>query len=188
MLRAELLAVCAVLWAMNASVIDAQTSGKPTSAIDARLCDVASEPDSFNLKRIRFSGIVTQQFESFTIADPGCSDARSAAQIWLTFGGRVSPGAAYCCPGEGDRRRRPRDLNVDGVTIGLVEDATLTRFVQLLRNNKEFAGRATLVGTFFAGQGSESAPNWRGYGHLGCCALFVIEQVEQIAPLSAGPR
>jgi len=188
MLRAALLAVCVVSWTISASVAEAQTLRNPTAVTAARICDVAVNPDPFNHKRIRLSGIVTQEFESFTIADPACSDAPDAVGIWLTLGGRVSPGVTYCCPGEGDRKRRRRDLIVDGLPIPLVEDATLTRFVRLLRNNQAFVGRATLVGTFFAGLASGGAPNWRGYGHMGCCALFVIEQVEKIAPLSAGSQ
>lgn len=185
MLRAALLAVCVVLWTRQTSVSEGQTRRNPTPVADARICEVAVRPDTFNHKRIRLSGVVTQEFENFTIADPICSDAQNAAGIWLTFGGRVSPGVVYCCPGEGGRRRRPHDLIVDHLTIPLVEDAALASFVRLLRNNDQFAGRATLVGTFFAGQGSEKDPTGRGYGHLGCCALFVIEQVEQITPLSA---
>lgn len=184
MLRAALTIAVAV-WAVNPA---AQSLRRPVPVTDAQICEVAVKPDAFNRKRIRLSGVVSQEFESFTITDPSCSAAQNAAGIWLTFGGRVSPGVTYCCPGEGDRRRRSHDVIVDGVTIPLVEDAILTRFVRLLRNNKEFSGRATLVGTFFAGQGSADAPNWRGYGHMGCCALFVVEQVEQIAPLSAGSK
>ncbi len=179
-----MLALGVFVWVLNASSAGAQP-GRNREITDARICDVARKPDAFNHKRIRLTGIVTQEFEHFAIADAACVDAQDAAGIWLTFGGRVSPGVLYCCPGEGGRRRRPHDLIVDHLTISLVEDAALARFVRLLRNNDQFAGRATLVGTFFAGRGSENAPTWRGYGHFGCCALFVIEQVEQIAPLSA---
>ena len=185
MIRVAIVAIGVLVWNLSPSVTRGQNARTRTSIADAPLCEVAVKPDAFNHKRLRLAGIVTQEFENFTIADPSCSDTQNAAGIWLTFGGRVSPGVIYCCPGEGDRRRRPRDLIVDGLTIPLVEDATLLRFVRLLRNNDEFAGRTTLVGTFFAGQESEAAPNWRGYGHMGCCALLVIEQVEQIAPLSA---
>jgi hypothetical protein len=185
MVRTAVLTIAVAVWAMTASASGVQTPRKPTSITDAHICEVAAKPDPFDRKRIRLSGIVTQEFEHFTIADPACAEDQSLAGIWLTFGGRVSPGVTYCCPGEGDRRRRRRDLIVDHVTIPLIEDATLTLFVRLLRNNDAFAGRATLVGTFFAGQSSEQAPASRGYGHFGCCALFVIEQVEQVAPLSA---
>jgi hypothetical protein len=188
MVRVAPLAVCIALWTMNTSVSEGQTRRNPTPVTDARICEVAVNPDTFNHKRIRLSGVVTQEFEHFGIADPSCTDAQDAAQIWLTFGGRVSAGVMYCCPGEGDRRRRPRDVIVEGLTIPLVEDPTLARFMRLLRSNDTFAGRATLVGTFFAGQGSERVPTLRGYGHLGCCALFVIERVEQVAPLSASPK
>ena len=183
MVRVAIVAIGVLVWNLSPSVTRGQYARTHTPIVAAPICEVAVKPDAFNHKRLRLAGIVTQEFESFTIADPSCPDAQNAAGIWLTFGGRVSAGVAYCCPGEGDRRRRPRDLIVDGLTIPLVEDATLLRFVRLLRNNKEFAGRATLVGTFFVGQGA--APNWRGYGHMGCCALLVIEQVEHIAPLSA---
>ena len=187
MLRVAIIAIGVLVGNLSPSVTRGQNARTRASIVDARICEVAVKHETFNHKRVRLAGLVTQEFESFILADPTCSDTQTAAGIWLTFGGRVSPGVVYCCPGEGDRRRRPRDLIVDGLTIPLVEDATLQRFVRLLLKNDSFAGRATLIGTFFAGQGSEAAPYWRGYGHMGCCALLVIEQVEQIRPLSASP-
>lgn len=158
----------------------------PVAVVDARVCEVSANPDAWNHKRIRLSGVVTRQFENFTLADPHCPDAPGSVGIWLTLGGRRSPQVVYCCPGEGAASRRD-EVKVEGLTIRLLEDATLARFVRLLTHNDDFSARATLVGTFFAGRRVERDLNWRGYGHFGCCTLFVIERVETVAPLS-GPR
>jgi hypothetical protein len=85
---------------LNVSSAGAQTGRNREAITDARTCDVARKPDAFNHKRIRLTGIVTQEFEHFAIADPFCADAQDAAQIWLTFGGRISAGVMYCCPGK----------------------------------------------------------------------------------------
>jgi len=158
----------------------------PFPVIDARVCSVSADPDAWNHKRIRLSGIVTKEFESFTITDPGCPQTEDAVGIWLTLGGRTSPGVIYCCPGEG-QRDRAQAVTVNGITVPLIKDAMLAQFVRLLRGNETFSGRATLVGRFFAGQRADRDLNWRGYGHFGCCTLFVIERVEALAPLSAVP-
>lgn len=158
----------------------------PSPVIDAAVCNVSANPDAWNHKRIRLSGVVTKEFENFTIGDPACPAAADAVGIWLTLGGRRSSSVVYCCPGEGDGHRS-QAMTVDGMTVPLVEDAMLSQFVRLLRGNAEFSGRATLVGTFFAGRRAERDLNWRGYGHFGCCTLFVIERVEQLGPLSARP-
>ena len=95
------------------------------------------------------------------------------------FGGRVSSGTIYCCPGEGDGVRRKSTLMVEDIPMPLVEDATFQQFHRAIQGREEKALRATLVGTFFAGEKSDRTSGWRGYGHVGCCSLFVIELVER---------
>jgi hypothetical protein len=72
---------------------------------------------------------------------------------------------------------------VDGITVSLVNDGRLQRFVALLKQNPHTAG-VILVGVFFAGgqKGGNGQPTLPGYGHLGCCSLLVIRQVEWVQP------
>jgi hypothetical protein len=46
--------------------------------------------------------------------------------------------------------------------------------------------RATLRGRIFARYegigGTKQDPTWQGYGHMGCCMLFVVTQVVSIDP------
>ena len=143
---------------------------------NATVCELSNEPDSWNHLRVRVAAVVTHEFENFSVSDPGCKP--SPAAIWLTYGGRAGAETIYCCPGEPESSRT-RPLVLEGVTPPLVDDKTFRKFRELLRKHPRVATRATVVGTFFSGARTSTARTSGGFGHLGCCALLVIESIER---------
>jgi hypothetical protein len=66
-----------------------------------------------------------------------------------------------------------------------VNDEQAQTFEAVLRERQQVGGmtRATMVGTFYAGEPFKTKDNqtiWRGHGHLGCCSLFVLSRVEDV--------
>jgi hypothetical protein len=148
------------------------------------ICDLQKNPDVYNHKRIRVQGVVNHEFEDFSIRDAGCPDFNNT--VWLMYGGEVSDDVTYCCNITGNKNK----VNIEGVEVSIRHSAALDRFRKLLnsyRINKKakvhyfqtdpsFSVTATLVGRFFAGNGSPC----RGFGHMGCFTLLVIDQVLSI--------
>jgi len=86
----------------------------------------------------------------------------------------------YCC-GVTTERTRPEPVMVEGFPIPLVVDARFKSFDKLLMNRGSI--HASVVGRFFAGRKVESArgpDRWRGYGHMGCCSLLMLQQVTDV--------
>lgn len=149
-------------------------------------CDLARDPLSYNGELILITAFISYGFENFTIADPDCEKLPIQFSVWVTYGGEVNSGAIYCCPGEAGDRTRSQTVGIDGVEIPLKRDAVFERFRQLLENERDTVVRVTVIGRFFArkkrGSGEQAA--YTGFGHLGCCSLFVIQQVESFEPHS----
>ena len=143
--------------------------------IQVTVCQLKAAPDKYNHKLIQVTGFATHGFENFTLVDPTCG---AWPGIWLEFGGTVSSGTVYCC-GVPATRTRPEPAVVEDITTSLVNDANLRAFENFLQLKESSINRITILGRFFAGD-KESTPRgdrWRGYGHLGCCSLLVIQQV-----------
>jgi len=73
-------------------------------------------------------------------------------------------------------------VSVEGVPVPLVEDSAFRRFDELLQMGPDRVVRARLVGRFFAAQMKGGTRS--GYGHMGCCSLFVIERVVAVSEQS----
>ena len=155
-----------------------------TEAHRLTFCDLAANPAAFDHELIRITAFVSHGFENFTLSDPSCSEQREHFQVWLTYGGKTQSSTVYCCPGEDGREPRSRPLTVEDIQVPLQTDQTFEQFTNLLKAETDTTARATLVGRFFAG-GKETGKDstyWRGYGHMGCCSLFVIQSVEAFDP------
>jgi len=130
--------------------------------------------------RVRSSPSV--EFENFTLTHPKCPASQN---IWLAFGGDV-PGIVVSMLN--DNFRKPGvDLQVEDVSYRILKDDNFRRFYALIsaRHGEKAAYKvtATLTGTFLAGAEVKSANGqsyYAGYGHLGCCSLFVIQQVSDV--------
>src|SRR5258708_666505 len=91
------------------------------------VCQLKSDPPANNHKLVKVTGLVSHGFEDFTLQDSACP---AASEVWLEYGGRVSPGTIYCCPGSPERSR-PKELVVDGIKIPLVKDQLFQKFDRL---------------------------------------------------------
>ena len=163
----------------SAPVAPAQ-SNKIEEPAKVSLCDVKKDPVAYNHKLLEVTGFVSHGFEDFAFMDTACS---SWPPLWLEYGGTVASGTMYCC-GVTSARRRPKPLVVEKIPTELVADERFKLFDTLIQRPPDSIVRATLVGRFFAGERQAYAkePSWGGYGHMGCCSLFVIQQVTAVEP------
>lgn len=156
-------------------------------------CNLAKHAKVYDGKTIRVRGKLIVEFESFSLMVSDCDITQG---IWLAFGGDV-PGIVTSMAN--DNVRKPgTNFEVNGVSYGVKKDENFRKLYALIaaRHGDKPAYRvtATLTGTFFAGD-ERKLPNGKtdfaGYGHLGCCALFVITQVadvESVPPVSLNLR
>ena len=172
----------AVIWSPRASVAAQQVQ-------DVNLCELRQHAADFDHKLVRVRGTADLAFEIFALYDPECKD--SSTSVWLTFGGDVSDVAVFCC---GDHSREPgHNIQVDGKAVPMLKDAAFEQFYKLLRASRNrmpdgepctsdchfYKVSATLTGIFLAEK--NTGKEHIGYGHLGCCSLLVIKQVEEVA-------
>ena len=156
--------------------------------VKVSVCELKNNPDAYNHKLIQVEGTVSHEFEDFSLKDTACPDFKNTT--WLMYGGDAPDDVTYCCNGTGNKGH----VNVDGIEIALTNDEVLNRFrrllnsyridkkakVHYLQTDPTFSVTATLVGQFFAGKPSDIQGMGRGFGHMGCCTLLVIQQVVSI--------
>jgi hypothetical protein len=163
------------LWAQNVP---------PSPTAEVSLCDLVKEPAKFDKLKISIRGEVVSEFEDFSIRDKACGEPELPG-IWLMFGGDVD-----CpTPSTWDDVNRPKgkDVEFQGVRYALVKDRKFKEFYRVVTTRKHqravYRVNATLEGTFFAGHIStskDSGGELPGYGHLGCCRLFIIDRVVDV--------
>jgi len=176
-----LLAVASIML-FAASFANAQTASLLPQTVS--LCEVFKNLKAYSGKKLQVRANVISEFESFTFHDPSCSGERDPG-VWLMFGGDVD-----CpTPSTWNDVYRPKAKNVkfDGVEYALVKDQSFRNFYNLVTKKPDkkhlYEITATLEGTFIAGEvGTDSGGRllMPGYGHLGCCHLFIIHQISQV--------
>ena len=159
--------------------------GRPSQAVEPRqltYCELSRDPAAYNHQLVRLTAFVTHGFEDFQIAEPDCPT--QGFSTWLMYGGKAQSGTMYCCPGEGSRDTRNEPLEVEGIQVSLLEDRIFQQFTELLKKERNTTLRATVVGAFFSGEKESvsGSTRWRGFGHMGCCSLLVIQQIESFEP------
>jgi hypothetical protein len=159
------LACCAAALFVAASAY-AQEPEKVTA------CDLKNHSGDYNHKLIEVTGFVSHGFENFTLYDPGCS---AWPEVWLEYGGTVNSGTVYCCATEA--HTRTAEPVIENVPIPLVNDSAFREFDAMIQGAPDTMVHATIVGTYFAGNGGKG-----GFGHLGCCTLLMIQQIAQVDP------
>jgi hypothetical protein len=145
------------------------------------VCELKANPADYNHKLVEVVGFVSHGFEDFGLFDPTCP---SWPYVWLEYGGTKKSGTVYCC-GVSSKRNRAKDLVVEGTPVSLTTDDTFDAFDKLIQTRPDTVVHTTLVGRFFAGKETRfpsGEVEWRGYGHMGCCSLFAIQQVISVAP------
>ncbi len=149
-------------------------------------CQLKSDPPAYNHKLIEVEAFVSHDFEDFTLFDPACPDWPA---VRLEYGGKVKSDTTYCC-GPTAGKTRPQELTVEDIPIPLVENGQFMQFdkeIQPPFRSGDFGSivHVTLIGRFFAGtkqQFGKGEPFWGGYGHMGCCSLFAIQEVKSVSP------
>src|SRR6266403_4955422 len=168
-------------------------SGKPAAdaAPEPRkvsYCELAGDPSTYNHQLVKLTAFLTHGFEDFHLAEPNCAASSQHFSVWVMYGGKAESNTAYCCPGESGRETRSEPLTVEGIQIPLVNDPVFQQFKDHLKKEPDTTLRVTVIGRFFSGvKQSVAGPTfWGGFGHMGCCSLFVIQQVESFEPHTKG--
>jgi hypothetical protein len=146
----------------------------------ATVCQLLADPAAWNHKLVQVTGFASHGFEDSGFSDPKCEI--HSMGLWMTYGGHKLTQTPSTVNEIG--ADRTKSLVVERIPIPLKEDATFTRFDTLLHqldSTGHFGAtvHATVIARFFSGK-LEHYPGgdyWSGYGHLGCCSLFVIQQV-----------
>src|SRR5262249_12662089 len=163
------------------------------SAAQITPCELIRNPGAYDRAVVTVRAAVKIGFEdSLLIANCGKSDRTS---VWVTFGGDVEAPIVFCC---GDHSRKPGSVvTVDDQEVGLQKDAEFEKYFRLLTSVLketpsgipcfydcyQYRVTATLTGRFFAGEKTKTDDGndlYYGYGHIGCCSLFVIQKVEDV--------
>jgi hypothetical protein len=185
MVLQRLLAGCAftlvIAFALRTSLFGAgpATTQKPSTLREVTYCELVANAKQFDRVRVRITAFTEHAFEHFVLADPSCED-KLGFSFWVAFGGDVPSGAIYCCPGEGFPGGAPKPSAK--AEFPLVDDKVYRRFRTVLDSEGDTTVRFTVVGTVLLKPDPEPGNPlslMRGYGHMGCCNLFVIEQIER---------
>ena len=141
----------------------------------ATVCQLQSAPENYQHKLVEVTGFVSRGFEDSLLFDSQCPKGEP---VWVDYGGTAGTGVIRCCAVVPTRRREVA-VSIDGIAIPLVEDAAFREFDRLLQIPPDRVVHARLIGRFFASSTRRTAAGEEhvGYGHIGCCSLFVIQQV-----------
>ena len=172
---ALLLGAVSVCGAVQNAQARSQTPQVQRDIIKTDVCELAASPDKYDGKIVRVEAYISQEFEDSTLHDPQCPEEAlinshhtnaTEPHIWAEFAGHVG----Y--------------WHVTGFAP-LVGDEQLEKLHGALeeRAHKHQMTSADMIGTFYAGKPVKingHVTSMRGFGHMGCCSLFVISQVESV--------
>ena len=162
----------------------------PEVPLKVSLCDVTAHPENFVHKLVEFTVTASHGFEDSMVHDSRCPWPKTGPGVWMEYGGKRSTATMYCC-GISPKPYRADSLILDGIPLDLVEDDAFRSFDQRLhakmsKRQSSNTVHATLRGRIFARyegiMGTQQSLGWRGYGHMGCCMLFVVTQVISVDP------
>jgi hypothetical protein len=160
--------------------------------IKTTLCEIKQHPEKFLHKLVEFTAIASHGFEDSMVESSECT-WKSDPSVWMEFGGKRSTDTMYCC-GFSPKPDRPEVLKIDGLELPLDDDDLFQRFNNALqshpRKGKSVTVQATLRGRIFAEQiklAQNASGYWAGYGHMGCCMLFVVTQVVSVGKTETRP-
>lgn len=151
---------------------------------DVEVCQILNNPDAFDGMRVRFRGQLDFEFEDHAIGDRACALPFIHTGVWWTYGGE--PLLAH----------QPGMKKIRAMTSPVLQDSQFDEFRERIRayrrkrpdgeacrSHRECAYYdvvATYTGRFFAGKKMPGRTIAGGFGHFGCCHLFVVEQVSEV--------
>jgi hypothetical protein len=170
-----LLALCPLTVAFTQGHLTSRHDYSQQSIVTTTVCALRGSPQSYSGKQVRVDVYLNLAFEDVSIHDPAClkeddvddpSSAVMSRDVWVEFADEVHP------------------EDVKGYAP-LVENEQLLRLQDVISERGGLMPRATLIGTFYAAKPPEKAEPGQttflsGYGHMGCCHLFVVSQVESV--------
>lgn len=161
----------------------------PEVPIHVSLCEVKAHPEKYLKKLIEFTAVASHGFEDSMLEDPDCPWPGRGPGVWMEYGGHRSTDTMYCC-GSSPKSTRDKPLVVDGVELSLIEDEKFREFDTRLHQKHSKPQRASdtvkatlqgrIFGRFEGIAGTQQNPAWRGFGHMGCCMLFVVTRVTSV--------
>jgi hypothetical protein len=168
-----LIALAGVNLSVAAQVVPPETP--KDLIIDTTVCRLRSSPAEFDHKQIRVTAYLSLGFEEAGMHDPSClensstsgqSSNRDERDFWVEFANEAEH--------EGVKGFLP-----------LVKDEKFQQFNDVFNQRDGQMPRAVLIGTFYAAKPPQSSEPGQisfvsGYGHMGCCHLFVVSQVESV--------
>jgi hypothetical protein len=143
------------------------------------VCELLENRKAWDHKLVQVSGIASHDFEDSGFFSDECKSRYDG--LWMAYGGTKTTRTTSTVNEQNPTRSKP--LEVEGVKVPLVQDAVFFSFDGLLhpsvRQEHAPTVHATVIARFFAGriQHYPKGDLWGGYGHLGCCSLFVVQQV-----------
>ena len=175
------LLLCAAFSLLLFSSCVAQETGPLTRS--AKVCEILQNPASFDGQIVRFRASLDLEFEGDVIEDQDCGLPPPHTEIWWTYGGEPLPVL-------------PRDRKqAESLVSPAQRDAAFDSFERYVHLRRAFRPDnsscshaecayydviATFTGRFFAGKPLTWRKGLGGYGHMGCCHLFVIEQISDV--------
>lgn len=149
---------------------------------DTNACALNQHPEKYNEGLVSVEGLITVGRNEFMLHDASCGD--QYGKIWLEFGGDVESPATGVTP----RQAAGKPRTFDGLELPITKDRDFDAMQKLLQSLQKSEGtkmlRATLIGKYFAGRPTKLASGETiqgGYGRMGCCSLFVIEEVVKVS-------
>ncbi len=151
---------------------------------DVEVCQILNSPNAFDGKRLRFRGRLEFEFEGNTVDDNACGLPFIHTSVGWTYGG------------ESLLARQPGMKKIQAMTSPILRDAQFDEFQgrthahrkrrpdsEACRSHRQCAYYdvvATYTGRFFAGKKMPGRTIAGSFGHMGCCHLFVIEQISEV--------
>lgn len=152
---------------------------------DVDICQVLQNPGSYDGKRVSFRGRLEFEFEGDHIDDSNCGLPPLHTGIWWDYGGEgASAFSADAARIQAETSPIVRDAQFDAFTAHTGAYRTLQPNGQQCKSHKACAYYevvATYTGKFFAGR-TGAGKVLPGFGHMGCCHLFVIERISDVVP------
>ena len=176
---------CSLLLLLMATPRFACSQAQPNaSPREVEVCQLLSDPNAFDGQMVRLRGRLEFEFEGHDVNDLACVQPILHTGIWWSYGG------------EPYLAREPELKNVQGLISPVLKDAQFEEFdvrARAARRTKPdgetchsrqecayYDVVATYTGRFFAGKMRPGRTLAGGFGHMGCCHLFVIEQISDV--------
>jgi hypothetical protein len=177
------------LGAVPAASAENKQSADPP--IQVTTCQLETHPRAYDHKLVEIRGRV--YFGKFDFVIEGSCKPHSQARVWLDLGGDVQAPGEYWGIASFLPKHKGVDVQVKGISIPLVHDALLDKFVndvgatRFRKPNGDGCGSeclfydvtATVRGRFFSGTKG-------GFGMEECCHLLVIEEVLRVSSKRTG--